>query len=25
VHLLKTSNANVEEIVAQVGYKDGGT
>ena len=25
VHLLKTSNASVEEIAAKVGYKDGGT
>jgi transcriptional regulator GlxA family with amidase domain len=25
VHLLKTSKASVEEIAAQVGYKDGGT
>jgi transcriptional regulator GlxA family with amidase domain len=25
VHLLKTSKASVEEVAAQVGYKDGGT
>ena len=25
VHLLKTSNASVEEIAAKVGYRDGGT
>ena len=25
VHLLKTSKANVEEVAAKAGYKDGGT
>ncbi len=25
VHLLKTAHANIEEVAAKVGYKDGGT